>query len=199
MAPAAVLWDADGVLQVLPSFDELWPFLPDATRDAVLADTFGSDHREILTGAVDMERRVEDVIERHGLGEQRDAILAVWHDLRPVEQARALLARIRSSGITCVLATNQDSLREKHMRPVYEPLLDRLYFSSAMGAKKPEPAYFIAIADDLGVDLSELVFVDDSEVNVAGAAEIGVQAVRWHFSLGIERLREALAGTGVLP
>ncbi|WP_310964671.1 HAD-IA family hydrolase [Nocardioides terrisoli] len=193
----AVLWDADGVLQVLPPFDSLWAFLPEKTRSALVADTFGSDGRDVLTGRIDMAEHVDAVIARHGLGAHRDEILAVWSRFPPVPAARDLLARVRRAGTMCVLATNQDTLREANMRPVYAALVDRCYFSSALGVAKPDTAFFDHIATDLAVQPEELLFIDDSADNVAGARAAGLCATQWHHSAHIDGLRGALVDHGL--
>lgn len=196
MAVRAVLWDADGVLQGLPPFEDLWDFLADDVREQVVAELFG-DMPDVLSGAVDMAARVEDVVVRHRIGEHADAFRATWDYFPPVADARRLLADVRRSGITCVLATNQDSLRERHMRPVYEPLLDRLYFSSALGVAKPDAAFFGAIAADLGLAPDALLFVDDSAANVEGARATGLHAEQWHHDDGITVLEGLLERHGV--
>jgi putative hydrolase of the HAD superfamily len=192
-----VLWDADGVLQVLPGFGELWTFLDDDVRDEVLTDTFGSDMADVLTGAVDMSARIDEVLRRHGLGEHRDAIRRTWEQFPPVAEAHAVVKAVRRNGVVCVLATNQDSLREQNMRPVYAPLLDRLYFSSALGVAKPAAAFFEAISTDLGVPLAELLLIDDSQANVDGARAAGLAAERWHHQDGVATLEQLLARHGV--
>ena len=111
----AVLWDADGVLQVLPPFDSMWTFLAEDARTALLTDVFG-DLPSALTGGFDMSAHLDGVIERSGLGAHRDEIRAVFAQCDPVPEARAVLAAVRRAGVRCVLATNQDTLRTTHMR-----------------------------------------------------------------------------------
>lgn len=193
----AVLWDADGVLQVLPGFDELWSsFLDEETRARLIEDLF-ADLPEVLTGRVDMEARVEQVVVRHGLAEHRERILATWTEVPLVEDVVAVVQEVRRAGTPCVLATNQDSFRERQMRPVYEPIVDRCYFSSAIGAAKPSAPFFEHVAHDLGVAPGRLLFVDDSQANVDGARSLGLAAERWHVDEGVEALRSILAGHGV--
>ena len=197
MVVRAVLWDADGVLQRLPGFDDLWGFLAEDVRLALLADTF-ADMPGVLTGRVDMDRRLDRVLVEHGLdADDAAAVRGTWSELPAVEESRALVAGLRERGVVCVLATNQDDLRERHMRPIYEPLMDRCYFSSAMGVAKPSTGYFEHIAADLGLPVGELLFVDDSPANVEGARSAGLLAECWHHDHGIVVLEEMLAGHGL--
>lgn len=196
MQVKGVLWDADGVLQVLPRFEELWPFLADDVRAAFVADVF-ADLPVALTGRRDMSAHLDATIAHHGLGEHVQQIRAVFTEFRHVEDAIATLAAVRASGTTCVLATNQDSLREQHMRPLYEPLVDRCYFSASMGLAKPDAAFFARIAADLGVQPVEMLFIDDGADNVEGARAAGLRAEQWHHDDGMAALHAALARHGL--
>jgi putative hydrolase of the HAD superfamily len=195
MAVRAVLWDADGVLQVLPPFDTMWRFLDEDLRRTLLGEVFGDLHAA-LTGRIDMSGHVDAVVARHRLDAHREAIRAVFAECAPVPEGRAALAAVRAGGTTCVLATNQDTLRTAHMRPAYEPLVDRCYFSAEVGLAKPEPAYFRHIAADLGLGTGELLLVDDSHDNVEGARQAGLGAAWWHHDAGVP-LADVLAGHGV--
>ncbi|HEU5242361.1 MAG TPA: HAD-IA family hydrolase [Ornithinibacter sp.] len=199
MTPKAALWDADGVLQHgVPS----WPgvFADVVGRDV---DTFAAavwaDLDAALAGDLDMVAHVEEVIAEQGLADQRAAILDFWGRIEPLPQTRELVTAVRAAGVPCYLATNQDNLRASYMRRLlgYDELLDGAYYSCEVGAAKPEAAYFLHIADDLGVAPRELVFVDDAPVNVDAAAEIGVAAVLWDHEQGIDVLRERLTALGV--
>ncbi len=199
MAPKAVLWDADGVLQRgVPSgvqvFDDL---LGDRVEEFKAA--LWDDLEVALQGRIDMAALVNEVVDDFGLDDRRADIVAVWGMITPLPESRALVTAVRSAGTPCYLATNQDNLRASYMRRDvgYDDLLDGSYYSCEVGAAKPDAAYFLHIADDLGVAPRELVFVDDAPVNVEAAAEIGVAAVLWQHDEGIEVLRERLAAVGV--
>lgn len=58
------------------------------------------------------------------------------------------------------------------------PLLD----AASLGARKPEPAAYAAALDRLGLPPGEVVFVDDLEENVHGAAAAGLRGVRFDIA-----------------
>ena len=199
MAPRAVLWDADGVLQHgVPSW-------PGAFADVVGEDVDGfaaavwADLDAALAGQLDMAAHVEEVIAERGLSDRRSQVLDFWGRIEPLPQTRDLVTAVRAAGVPCYLATNQDNLRASYMRQLlgYDELLDGTYYSCEVGAAKPEAPYFLHIADDLGVAPRELVFVDDAPVNVEAAAELGVAAVLWDHQQGVDVLRERLTALGV--
>lgn len=199
MVVRAVLWDADGVLQKLPGFDRLWPFLPEDVRQSMLDRVFGSGMPDVLAGRIDMSERLEQALREHDLsGNDAAAVRATWSDLPEVAEARAVVAALRRQGVVCVLATNQDNLRETQMRQVYGPLMDGCYFSCSIGTAKPDPAFFTHIAGDLGLPAGDLLFIDDSEVNVEGARAAGLCAEHWHHDDGIGELEQILSAHGLV-
>lgn len=191
MTVRVVLWDADGVLQRLPARDQFFPTLDPQAGAALAAAVFGP-LPELLTGRLDMSEHFDRVLAGQGLLDQRTALLALWDDPEPVDEARAVLSAVRRAGVRCVLASNQDTLRADAMRGPYGALLDAAYFSCDLGVAKPEAAYFAHIADREGVAPGDLLLIDDSEANVEGARAAGLAAQHWHFDDGIGALNDAL-------
>jgi len=72
----------------------------------------------------------------------------------------------------------------------------KLAFSSCyMGLRKPEPAMYRRAIDILGCTPQRILFIDDREENVAGAATAGIKAIKF---TGAEALRSKLVSLGVL-
>jgi putative hydrolase of the HAD superfamily len=72
----------------------------------------------------------------------------------------------------------------------------KVAFSSCyVGLRKPEPAMYRRAIDILGCPPQRILFIDDREENVAGAAAAGIKAVRF---VGAEALRSELNNLGVL-
>jgi putative hydrolase of the HAD superfamily len=61
----------------------------------------------------------------------------------------------------------------------------RVFVSSDMGVRKPEPEAFEKIATAFGVPLSRILFFDDTQENVEGAMAVGMQAVHVNSAHGI--------------
>ncbi|MEX1346416.1 MAG: HAD family phosphatase [Desulfobacterales bacterium] len=56
-------------------------------------------------------------------------------------------------------------------------LFREVFVSSEIGKRKPEPAAFHAISNDIGVKLENILFFDDSLENIEGAEKVGIQTV----------------------
>jgi putative hydrolase of the HAD superfamily len=53
----------------------------------------------------------------------------------------------------------------------------QVFASCVIGLRKPEPEAFMAVAAAIGVPPERILFFDDSQVNVAGARQVGMAAV----------------------
>jgi putative hydrolase of the HAD superfamily len=146
-----------------------------------------------------MSEWLHTVLQERGLSEHADRVSEVWGTIEPIEPTRSFVRELREAGFGCHLATNQDDLRASYMRARmgYDELLDRSFYSCEIGAAKPDEAFFHRVAQELGVELRELVFVDDTLENVHAAQAIGLPAVFWHHRDGLDVLRERLAEHGV--
>jgi putative hydrolase of the HAD superfamily len=67
--------------------------------------------------------------------------------------------------------------------------------SSLIGMRKPEPAIYELTLERLGgVDPRECLFIDDNELNVEAARELGMQTVRFQSNeQAIPEIRRALS------
>ncbi|HLU63176.1 MAG TPA: HAD family phosphatase [Protaetiibacter sp.] len=69
----------------------------------------------------------------------------------------------------------------------FASLFERIFVSAELGLLKPEPAIYLHVARELGVDPTRLVFIDNKAVNVDGAVALGVTG---HVFTDAARLRE---------
>ncbi len=205
MNTAAILFDADGVVQ-----------LPARDVEAMLRYVFGEvpeNHRALLREIVETEKPCQwgegefaatlpAVFERWGYqpgAAQR--LIRAWACVDVNSEVLGVIEQLRSR-YACWLASNQEPSRARHMseRLDYRAVFDREFYSCDLGVAKPDPAYFMAIAEAADVAPESLVFVDDREDNVAAAHACGLRAAV--FNLRNEddpgrALRAVLASLGV--
>jgi putative hydrolase of the HAD superfamily len=197
-----VLWDADGVLQRVPGgFEEsMRPAIERYVEDVdeFLAEAYVAE-RPCLTG----ERSWVDVLPvllgRWGMADAYDDVLGVWLSIEPVDAARELAADVRTAGVACYLATNQDRTRGRfmHDRLGYADLLDGAFYSYELGLAKPDLPYFTTIVDRLHARPDQVLFVDDNAANVEAARSVGLEAEVWSYREDVAVLRNHLTRRGV--
>ncbi len=111
------------------------------------------------------------------LGFCRDSVLAV----REARRQGALVALLSNCNELHALRCRSEF---RDMYPdlgSFDSLFDRVYFSQEIGMSKPDPRAWQLVLSDLGVRPADAAFYDDSDINVAEARRIGIEAVA--FSL----------------
>jgi putative hydrolase of the HAD superfamily len=72
-------------------------------------------------------------------------------------------------------------------------LFERVFVSSELGLIKPDPQIYLRVASELGIDPSEMVFIDNKAVNVDAARTLGVTGHVFRSSGGLRGFLEGLA------
>jgi HAD superfamily hydrolase (TIGR01509 family) len=73
--------------------------------------------------------------------------------------------------------------------------VDWTFVSCLIGLRKPDPASYEHVLDELGVPAARCVFIDDREGNCEAARQAGIRAIRFQ---GVESLRDFLRAAAVL-
>jgi glucose-1-phosphatase len=113
------------------------------------------------------------------LGPERPEMLALLDQLRK---------HIPIAAFTNTMALHWDLLMDRE-RYRFPQLFATIFASHLLGDAKPRTEAFEKVLKALGVKPAEVVFVDDSEVNVSGAAEIGIKGIVFK---SVESLRAEL-------
>lgn len=194
--------DVDGVLVHGRPQDGL-PYFTSIERDLgiqpeVLQQEFFKRHwPEIIVGREPLMPHLEEVLSRVAphLSAQRLADYWFENDSRLDHAFLEVLARYRADGTAVFLATNQEHLRAKYLM---EQLglaahVDGIFYSAALGHRKPSQEFFGLAQETLGVPADEVVFIDDLLENIEAARLFGWRAIHW---TGTHTLDEAMAPFG---
>lgn len=193
---SSILLDADGVVQ-MPISDwrrRLEAAAGDCVRqDGFLGDIFAAEDR-CVTGELDFATALQDVMHKWECNADIDEILNLWTLIEPNPHVLQMIDDLRKSGKRVYLATNQHRHRARYMANVlgYENLFDQSFYSCDVGHAKPARAYFIELIRRLGLKVSESLFIDDRDANVAVAREVGLHAEQFHLMEGVDELRRTL-------
>jgi putative hydrolase of the HAD superfamily len=110
------------------------------------------------------------------------------------------LGQLRRGGIKTGLLSNIHPAMIAYLRENFEwlELFDFKTFSAEVRLIKPDPAIYEHTLRGLGVRAGETLFVDDREINVLAARELGIHTVQFR---SVEQLRRELEAIGfpILP
>jgi 2-haloacid dehalogenase len=150
----------------------------------------------------DWTEGVTDMVARHP---QHEAAIRAfdsrWHETLPgeVEGARAVLDELKAAGVPLYAITNYSGRRWAETLPRFPWLAETfrdVVVSGHEGIVKPDPAIFRRCLKRNGLAAERCVFIDDSAANVAAAASLGIDAIRFTDTAA---LRAALVSRGLLP
>ena len=179
MTIEAVIFDADGVVTFKLRFAwyrALEHGITPATTQPFFRGVFG----QCLVGKADLKEVLLPYLAEWGWQGTVDEFVALWleKDDAVDERVVGVIRALRDAGYACGLATNQERYRAAYMRDTmgFGDLFDRLFFSCEIGCMKPDPAYYLAVEQALGLEGESILFWDDDARNVDAARERGWQA-----------------------
>ena len=194
-----LLLDADGVVQDLPGGwrAALEPFLGERSEEFVT--DLAMDEQACLRGEPFLPVLADRLARFEVEAPAAEVYAAAWERIAADPAVLALADRLRARGLGVHLATNQNPERASYMRRElgYGDRFDTQFYSCELGVAKPEAAYFQRILATVDATADQVLFVDDSARNVAGARETGLAAEQWHLDDGLPRLHELLAAHGL--
>ena len=185
MVIRAVVFDIGGVLEITPDLgvDRRWE-----ARLGLPAGGMGERMDDVWMGGALGTITLDDVHrairERLGLdGQQLTAFMAdIWRqylgtaNTELIEYARGLRPRYR----TGILSNSFVGAREREQAAYgFEDLVDEILYSHESGMAKPDPRIYALACERLGARPAETVFLDDIEQCVAGARDVGINAVHY--------------------
>jgi epoxide hydrolase-like predicted phosphatase len=97
----------------------------------------------------------------------------------PNERMIDYMRELRGRGYRMAICTNnvrEWEQRWRAMLPVDE-IFDVVVDSAFVGTRKPEPRIYELTLEQLGIDAGSALFIDDIELNCAGAEDLGIRAV----------------------
>jgi len=195
-APRAILWDVMDTLVVDP-FRQVMPSFFGMT----LAELLEHKHptawvcfeRSELSEAEFLEAFFKD-----GRPYDREGFKAVVRQSYEwIEGIEALLAALHQRGVCMhALSNYPEWYRWVEERLGLSRYLSWTFVSCQTRVRKPDRAAYEHAARELGLAPEQLLFVDDREVNCAGARSVGMHA--FHFRGDVAELQRALEASGAL-
>lgn len=173
----ALLLDVDGVLLEKGEF-----FSEKYSREyAVPIETiepfFKGPLKECQLGKADLKVEISPFLKEWGWKGTADEFLAYWFaDMHVSDDAPSILSECADRGIACWVASNNEYYRARAVEQLLGNKLEGYFFSSDLGVKKNDPAFFEEVIRQLNIPASEIGFLDNDSENVEAARETGVRS-----------------------
>ena len=149
---------------------------------------------QIVTGKRGLAETLAGCLPRIGAKVTAEDFIAYWfaRDVRLDTGVLEDIAQLRAKGLRVVLCTNQDHLRAAYLMHHLglRDHVDGIIYSAAIGARKPDPAFFNAARAQTGQPPEALLLIDDTRANITAARKAGWRACLWQ---GDKRLRDCCA------
>ncbi len=192
-----LLFDADGVVQRARTSwrDGFAPLLAGSGERALDQFTAAIEEAESeCLESLDFAERLTDVLKKWRLEGSLEEVLKVLNGIVVYPDVIELVRALRQSGVSCHLASNQQSLRAEHMSAVlnYREIFEQEFYSCHLGIAKPKPEFFEEITIRLGQPAASILFVDDRMENVLAARKVGLRAEVYDAATGAPILYEIL-------
>ena len=115
-----------------------------------------------------------------------------WWSVEP--RTLDLIEELHEGGTRVALLSNagfdfSSGFRRSPMAAFFE----RVFVSAEMDAIKPDPAIYIEVADELGIALDRMVFIDNKAPNTDAAAALGITAHHFTAVEGLDAFLRSLA------
>lgn len=138
-------------------------------------------------GRVLAREQIEKLIEIDSLG---------WSRLNPA--AMAWVEQIRRAGFRLALLSNMPADISRYLTENFEwpSLFDHLIFSCDVRSAKPEPEIYQACLRELQLAATDVLFFDDRQENVDGAAALGLHGILFD---GLEPAMKRVSGRFDIP
>jgi len=167
------------------------------TDDEILEELFKDQiFIDFNTGKINSQDVYQKIIDKYHLPLSYKQFTYEWCNIfAPMDGMHSVVERICNK-FRAGLLSDIDPLHWQYCRENF-PILkyfDNPALSFEIGALKPDPRCYQRAAQNSNSNIRNCLFIDDREINVAGAREVGMQAL--HFT-GVADLEKELHDLGV--
>ncbi len=184
-----ILFDLDGVLA-----------LPEENFSVLYARSHGYDLQpfttffetvweDFVTGKRDLKEHIAAHPDFWKWQHSPEALLDFWFKAENIRNEALLevIRKIRSKGMRCYIATEQEKYRTAYIRDVmFKNEFDGIFSTAEIGYKKNAPEFYQAVIAHLDVQPEDIIFFDDSQSKIDVALKAGLDA---RLYTGIEEVQ----------
>lgn len=189
----AILFDADGViLKSHRYFTEVCAEKHSLSLESI-SPFFRGLFQKCQTGEADLKEAIAPYLEDFKWPKTLEEYLQEWFvsDSQIEESLLAYVASLRSNGIRCYLATDQEKYRADYVKNDLglSEKFDDLFFSCNLKSLKSDFNFFNQIIEQLDIEPSGIMYFDDDAANIEVAKSAGINA---HVFTDLEQVKKII-------
>ena len=179
-----VRWEPDAIIAGV--------FEDENSRAAVREGVFAHpDWLELDRGTLDREEAIRRAAQRIGMAQSeiRRLLLAVPPSLVPIPETIELLYRLKAKSYPLYCLSNMHVASIEHLEREHKffEVFSGKVISCRLKLCKPEPAIYHEALKMNRLEARDTVFIDDVDVNIAAAAEVGLRTIQFKNAAQCER------------
>ncbi len=195
-----ILFDLGGVLVEVTGTPEMLKWMKNNLSIDELWDAWLSSSvvRSFEVGRSTPEQFADELIDEMNLSVGRNEFLTAFTQWpkRLYPGASRLIERLSQDySLACLSNTNALHWPRLIDEMGIDKMFSELFASHLTGKLKPDPESFEHVLQTLNCDASRILFLDDNEINVKSAQELGLIAKKVN---GVEEVKEYLERIGIL-
>jgi len=149
------------------------------------------------TGRISPEQTYRAIVTKYRLSIDYQTFVQEWSNIfSPMDGMEDLLYKV-ARNYPVGLLSDIDPLHWEYCRTTYPflKIFRKPALSFEIGALKPAEICYQTAALNLNIPIENCLFIDDREINVAGAIAAGMQTIQFN---GVEDLQRALVRMGII-
>ena len=189
--PEAIIFDLGGVIIDFARVFNAWAQMSGAPA-ASLQTQFDADqsYQRHERGEISATEFFAVQRQRFALTLTDEQFLNGWNAIfgPEIDGVAALIKRARTLA-PCYVFSNTNAAHQAFWEPALADtlaLFDGVFVSNTLGLRKPEPDAFRAVCERIGASPDTVLFFDDTQENLDGAAALGITAIRVQSPADIE-------------
>jgi epoxide hydrolase-like predicted phosphatase len=190
-----LLWDVMGTLVHDPFFEEMPEFFG-VSFEGLLRQLKPGPWVEFELGERTEAEFLSDFFADGRSFDHEGFVECVRGAYRWLPGMQELVSELHAAGHTMhTLSNYPEWYRMIEARLEVSRFVDWTFVSCLMALRKPDPAVYTHVLEELDVEPSRCIFIDDRENNCAAAREAGIRTIRFQDA---NALRRSLADQGAL-
>jgi glucose-1-phosphatase len=174
----AVLYDIEPVrtIQALANLSSDGDFLKNIELDELFHNTLFLEYEQGRISTIEFRKNIRELFKIGAFPDE--AVDLAWNQtlIGPFDDAFELVSEFKSSG-KLYLLSNTNELHQNYFGKECKDLLnlfEHCFYSFEMNMRKPQPEIYRAVLKSIGFRPKEILFIDDSVLNIEAAKALGI-------------------------